>query len=160
MSIFIVIVCAFVLYLFLLRRLADVVQPFRLQLAEVGEAALSRNPADAEQIRFYLDNAFNGAIVALGVLVFPFVALKVLVAGLKSKNVQKPPAQKTYVKIVALFLISVFAANPVCAIILIVEFLLLGLLLVLARGPSSLFLALMATVKAENSLRHYRLWHA
>src|SRR5258708_5282244 len=75
----ILIVVAFLLgYGILLRRLADLVQPMRLRLAEMGEKyqAAPLNARERNTIRVYLDNAFSARPAVVVAFLLPFIMIK------------------------------------------------------------------------------------
>jgi tetrahydromethanopterin S-methyltransferase subunit B len=142
---------SFILYVFLLRRLADLVQPYRLRMAEVGEGLLCERPPEpiAEQIRFYLDNAFSGWFMLVAAIALPAIILCILVMCLTRAGRKKlSQEQNINEKLVALFLISTFAANPLFGIVLGAELLTFGLLAILIAGPTALMAALAQVLSA------------
>ena len=95
------------------RRLADLVQPYRLRLAELGEEMLGSGdltPGRERQIRFYLDNAFTAGSSPVAALAVPFVAIFGLTASLAGRRPPRVIEQddRTFL----LFALSVFAAKP------------------------------------------------
>jgi len=133
-----IITVSVVIYALILRRMAFVVQPVRLKMAELGEHILSSDlpAARADQIRFYLDNAFNGWVMFFVALVLPLVAVFMPFYMMAKRQTQELHQQNSDEQRVAeLFGISAFAANPLFGAVVAVEFAVLGFLLLLFVGP-------------------------
>jgi hypothetical protein len=123
-----------VTYGLLLRRFATVAAPYRFQLAERGEKylALSKNPKEKNQIRFYLDNAFNPWI-AIGASLALWIALFMVI--MRSRDAEFVPTNEDeYDRICNLFTFSVFAANPLFGIIVALEIIVVTIVVLLAVG--------------------------
>jgi hypothetical protein len=141
---------AYLGYLFVLRRLANVAQPYRLQLAELGERILAHHPARdrAELISFYLDHAFSGWVALFAALALPFVALT---AVLESAS-RRPPPNPDDKRMSLLFAVSAYAANPLFGTVLAAELFVITLLLVMLSGPQALARAMVILQKAEQAV--------
>jgi hypothetical protein len=106
-------------YGFVLRRLAEIVQPYRLRLAELGEKYLEM-PLKAEerkQIIFYLENAFNPWIIVMAAVGVPLALLIILFR----RSGRDTEYSKNHDDIALMFTISVIAANPIFAFIAALE---------------------------------------
>ncbi|WP_215844017.1 hypothetical protein HHS34_005690 [Acidithiobacillus montserratensis] len=154
----------FVLYIcgygWVLRRLADEVQPVRLQLAEFGESLLVQESLDRMQrlyVTWCLDHAFSPWPMAIASLITPFLAIKLAIVGLRKPSHYD---DSRLAKLTWMFLLSTFAANPVFGIVYSLELLCLGLIL-LIRGGIPLVLRMAATtVRIESvSLSHAMRQH-
>jgi hypothetical protein len=148
-----------VAYLLFFRRLADVVQPLRLEMAELGERLLASSISDRRkaQVSFYLENAFSGYVMALAVVLFPvFVALTLIQSVFKQKieDIHASPEEK---KLAVLFTVSVFAANPLFGLILFAELFLLGLTLFTISGQAAVVSAISRTLRAERAVRFSKM---
>ncbi|MHB1279869.1 MAG: hypothetical protein ACYCYL_01305 [Acidithiobacillus sp.] len=145
----------FVLYIggygWVLRRLADEVQPVRLQLAEIGETLLAReslDPMPRLYVTWCLDHAFSPWPMAIAAVVMPFLAIKLVIVGLGKPSHYD---DSRLAKLTGLFLLSTFAANPIFGIVYGLELLGLGLIL-LIRGGIPLVLRMAATtVRVESA---------
>jgi hypothetical protein len=122
-----VVVCAAV-YLMLARRLADAVQPMRLDLAYQGQVLLvtgNLNHADANYVRFCLDNAFNGKVAFRGMFLLPFLGVWKLVRlciAQSGAHAAAPASRSPNVDHVAdLFWRSALVANPLCGMIVLAQ---------------------------------------
>jgi hypothetical protein len=148
---------AFLGYLIVLRRLADIVQPYRLQLAELGEKILAEAPSDArrDQARFYLDNAFSGWVAPGVAMALPVVA--VLAPFFSGRFRQDDVPTRDDRTLMLLFSLSVVAANPLFGMIMAVEALFVALFVVVISGPSGLAAALAALMRVERVLPGHRL---
>jgi hypothetical protein len=131
---------AYLAYLFTLRRLADVAQPYRLQLAELGERILTEPPAPdrAQQVSFYLDHAFSGWVALFAALALPFVALTAML----EPGAKRPLPTTDDKRLSALFAVSAYAANPLFGTLVAAELFVITLLLVVLSGPAALARAL------------------
>jgi hypothetical protein len=122
-------------YGFILRRLAEVIHPLRLRLAELGEKYLEMPlaPEDRTQVIFYLDNAFNPWVAVVAVASFPFVIIFLLF-----RPKQNNTSIGTQKEIEYLFTISVVAANPLFSLVTALELLIAALFGVLLYKQLSL----------------------
>ena len=148
-----------VAYLFLLRRLADAVQPYRLKMAVLGESMLASDLTDEarKQVEFYLDNAFGGRIALVAAIAFPVAVVLGFYEELWGTTEPAPSVDER--KMATFFSLSVFASNPFMGTVLGIEIFVFGLLLVVVLGPSALtaaLMALMALMKAEGIVPAYR----
>jgi ABC-type antimicrobial peptide transport system permease subunit len=141
-------------YFFVLRRFASFVQPYRLRMAQLGEEILAGRvtAARAEQISFFLDNAFSGWVMAGAILVFPFAVFwgtaKYAFGGF-SLTAQ---FDKDDQKMVVLFALSAFAANPLCGTIFAVEAAIFVFIVVMLAGQSALMAAIGEFIRLETLL--------
>ena len=161
---FSLLVLAMCAYSFVLRRMADVVQPFRTKLARQGEKLLAKANTDIDknQIKFYLDHAFCGWIAPLAVIIFPVSALiYVLMSFSKSGRARVFDAdlRESDGGLAFLFAISIFAANPLFGLLLAAEIISFGAIVVLAIGPSALLSVVSTSLKVE-VMPHSRQVHA
>jgi hypothetical protein len=151
-QLFMVLTAGVVGYLFVLRRLADMAQPLRLELANAGERLLASGISHARknQVSFCLGNAFSGYVMLIAVLVFPVAVL----GKMFSKRAALDTVHQSFdeKKLTVLFGVSAFVANPIFGTILAVEFFLLGLVLFIAHGPAAVAAAVMQTLRAEGSM--------
>jgi hypothetical protein len=148
-------VCAYAL---LLRRLAFLAQPARLRMAEHGERLLASDlpSGRAEQIRFCLDNAFDGWVVFVAALVFPLIAVFGPLYLLSKGRMAKAAVGSDERYFAELFAISAFAANPLFGTIAVAEFAILGFLLLLISGPQLVadVLTLLVDIERRAQGRH------
>ena len=151
-----VVVAAVCTYLVLVRRLADLVQPYRLRLAELGEEMLGSGdltPGRERQIRFYLDNAFNGWIMTVAALAVPFVAIFGLTASLAGRRPPRVIEQDDRTSL--LFALSVFAANPLFGTIVAIEIFIFGILLPVVAGHRALIAAFDALMRVKSAATRF-----
>jgi hypothetical protein len=142
-------------YALILRRIADLAQPLRLQLAREGEWLLG-NPwsrEDEQVIRFMLDNAFNPLPMVVASIGLPIAIAVALVKAIAGKD-QLPKTtnrelRNRQVKVSGLFALSSFAANPVFGLIVLCEVLILGSILVLLVSYRALVLAILNVLMVE-----------
>jgi hypothetical protein len=139
----------FTLYVLLLRRLAEIVQPFRLKMAEDGETLLASGLSERDefQVRYYLDNAFSAKPMAAAAFMLPFFVLCDLVRS----ALGRPPPRISLAtsRLSFLFTLSAFAANPLFGIIVLVEVFYMGSVVILVADPSILLRAAAALLRAE-----------
>lgn len=149
-----IITVLFVAYLVLYRRLADMVQPVRLELAEIGERLLasSINERRKGQVSFCLDNAFNGLIMPIAAFIFPLCVFSTLIDIATKRRKMDVHVGDSEKKLTVLFIISAAAANPIFALLVTVELILCVPVLFLASGPAAVVSTLAATLKAERKL--------
>ncbi len=145
-------------YMLLLRRLADVVQPIRLDIAEVGEKLLASSISERRkaQVAFYLDNAFNGLVLPLACLLLPAFFIVALIKIVTKSKWEYPTVGNDERKISGLFTISVAAANPVFALVFLLELVIFMPVLFLASGQSAVVSTLADMLRAERSLPFMR----
>ena len=150
----VVVVCV-IIYMFALRRLADLAQPYRLHLAEVGEAMLGEDISEEREtlIRFCLDNAFSGWVMVVAAVAFP---VSVLVGAYdsimrRSKQSESRQVMTRDGKIIILFGLSTFVANPLFGTVVAIELFVFGLLAIMLAGPSALVLAICTLLRLETS---------
>jgi hypothetical protein len=115
-------------YMGIVRRAADVVQPLRLQMAELGREVLVSDASadDKSFVRFCLDNAFNAFIPFVGALIMivggPVYVLRACYMALANKDFEESSSGDPRVrKMSSLLLISSVAANPFFGTVLVIE---------------------------------------
>lgn len=142
-------------YVFLARRLADLVQPLRLRLAREGEALLasSLDPDDARQVRFWLDNAFSAVPAAIFVMMFPMLMTNTLIGRLLGKHPKPLRSGAAMRRLSLLFMASAFAANPLFGVIALLELILFGVTVGVLTDPLLLFRSVLSVLGLEA-----RLW--
>ena len=127
-----------IFYGFILRRLAEFLQAYRLRLAEKGEEYIIRCRTETErgQIRFYLDNALDPRLMMWTAIILPVTMASQL---FKPEN---PYFEITdsgaHNEIACLFLFSVLAANPLFAVIVILEIIAVFLPSILVAGNAAM----------------------
>ena len=141
-------------YLLLCRRLADMAQPIRLKIAETGERLLasSINDRRKSQVRFYLDNAFSGLIMPIVTLLLPLCCLVAFCEIITKQQHKAMHMGDDEQKLSGFFVISTAAANPIFALLVAIEVILLFPLLFVASGPTAIATTIAALVKAERKL--------
>jgi len=137
-------------YVIVLRRLADFVQPYRLSMAERGEKLLASAPSPqrASQILFYLDHAFSGWVMACAVFVLPLAAARGVVKHYLGTTGPSLPTNRDDGRMAGLFLLSAFASNPACGLIVAFECAIITLL----AGPPTLMAVLGEFFRMETGL--------
>ena len=135
-----------VLYGFFLRRIATAVQPLRLQLAERGEKYLriSKDPRERKLITFYLDNALSPWVCFWAFILLPVVLVRQMFRSSNNKLEKENEAE--YGRILALFTISVFAANPLFGVLTIIEIVIALLLAIMLSGKFGLLVRATVTL--------------
>ncbi len=125
---------AVILYGFCLRRLAEFAHQYRLRLAEIGEKylAICDDPDEKTEILFYLDNAMNPWFLVSVSALFPMIFVYILIR--RENRERKHKDDSTYSSILELFNISVFAANPLFGIVVVLEIVAFSLLSILVAG--------------------------
>jgi len=153
------VVCAAV-YLMLAKRLADAVQPMRLDLAYKGQVLLvtgNLNPADTNYVRFCLDNAFNGKVAFRGMFLLPFLgAWKLMRLCIARPERQAAHASRAPCvdHIAELFWRSALVANPLCGMIVVAQMTVVIAIGVLISGQLRFVKSLLrAVVEIESSWR-------
>jgi hypothetical protein len=143
-----------ILYGLLLRRLTTIVEPYRFQLAERGEKYLviCDNPKEKNQIKFYLDNAFNPWVAVAACFL---VWLALFMVAIKSRpNGFDPKDEREYAQICKLFTVSIFVSNPLFGTIAVIEISVVALVVVLIAGNAALIkraLVLMIEAQAQRN---------
>jgi hypothetical protein len=124
------------LYLFLLRRMAAAVQPYRLRLAELGERLLARgvDPVAEATIRFDLQSAFSPWPMVLLAALMPVFVLKEGFWAALGRPRRRPEPTLEMQRLIGLVSLSWFAANPLFGLIVALELLVLSLLALLVAG--------------------------
>lgn len=140
-------------YGLLLRRLAKIVEPKRLELARRGEQYLDLcdTKKEKQQIAFYLENAFDPwvAVVASALI---WLALATVIKTGAHKPKEKDAGEHD--KIAYLFSISAFAANPLFGTITAIELVLIAVAILLIEGNTALLtrtIERMLETQAERS---------
>jgi hypothetical protein len=142
------------------RRLAELVQPLRLQLAERGEKyiSISKDGKERRSIEFYLDNAFNPWICVWGSLFLPALTIWQLVRPMTPKF--DATDKEEYRKISALFTISVFAANPLFGLIMIFELTIATIIIIIFSGKLNILLRVGLALVERQAVRRPARHHA
>jgi hypothetical protein len=125
-------------YGFTVRRLAELVQPYRLRLAERGEKYLKyvSNDTECAIVQFYLDNAFNPWFMVASALLLPIAAVMQII---KPHIPEFPTADPgIHNELSCLFFFSSLATNPLFTIIVAIEILILAIPSILLAGNLSL----------------------
>lgn len=124
-------------YGLLLRRLAKIVEPKRLELAQRGERYLDLcdTKKERQQITFYLENAFDPWVAILASFLIWFALVKVIRTGAHKSEERD---EREHDEIAWLFSISAFAANPLFGAITVLEILLIAIVVLLIEGNSVL----------------------
>jgi hypothetical protein len=148
-------ICLFAIgYGLLLRRLATIVQPHRLRLAEHGEKylAVCKDQEERGLIKFYLDKAFSPWITIWAFVSLPIVLIHELVRPAKFDFV--PSDEEGHRTICRLFIISVFAANPLFGTLVAVELLIATIVVALVAGNVVLIKrAILAMMESQATRR-------
>lgn len=128
------------------KRLAIVVQPLRLRLAERGEKylAVCKDPKERSLITFYLDNALSPWLAIWTTLLLPIVLIKQLITPVTHKIVKEDEEECR--RLTALFIISTFAANPVFGFFVAVELIIVAIVVILLSGKITLLLRVAITL--------------
>jgi hypothetical protein len=142
---------ASLLYGWILRRLADLVQPLRLRLAVLGERVLGSNPSRSrrDQTEFYLDHTFSGWVMPVASVGFPIAALFGLLKYAAGKFELTPEPNEEDDRMMLMFSGSVFAANPLFGSIVVVEFAIVALLSLMLAGPPAVMAILAEFSRLE-----------
>jgi hypothetical protein len=123
-------------------------------MAKLGSKILDEHPSAARETRitFYLDNSFNGWVMAYAMLVFPFAAMWGVVKYACSgfSRPEKPEGEDT--TMVFLFALSSFAANPLCGTIFAAEWSVFAFGRVVLGGQGALMAALSEFIRIEAAL--------
>jgi len=141
-------------YCLVLRRFADLAQPYRLRIAELGEGILASRPSltRAQQTEFYLDNAFSGWIMPFAVAVVPFAAALGVAKYLWGGFSLSQHANKEDDTMSLLFLASAFASNPLFGAVFFVECAVLVLVVIVFAGPRAMMAAIAEFIRVEVAL--------
>jgi hypothetical protein len=125
-------------YGLLLRRIATIVQPHRLRLAERGEKylAVCKDPEERALVNFYLDNAFNPWIAISAFFTLPIVIVQEIWRPAELGFV--PADEDAHRSICGLASISAFAANPLFGSLVVIELLIASIAVALVVGNISL----------------------
>lgn len=157
------VVCAAV-YLMLAKRLADAIQPMRLDLAYKGEVLLvtgNLHPADANYVRFCLDNAFNGKVAFRGMFLLPFLGawklMRLCIARPETHAAANASRAPGVDHVADLFWRSALVANPLCGMIVLAQMTVVIAIGVLISGQLRFVKSLLrALVEVESGWRGRR----
>lgn len=125
-------------YGFVMRRLAEFAQGYRLRLAQQAEEYIirCRTETEREQIRFYLDNALDPRLMIWTAILLPTIMVMQLV---KPENPDFEMADPgIHNEIACLFLFSALATNPLFAAIVILEIIAVSFPSILVAGNAAL----------------------
>jgi hypothetical protein len=157
------VVAPILVYILILRRFADAVMPYRLEMAAVGERILATKPSAVRraQTQFYLDNAFSGWVAPFAAICLPFVSIwvagsavyRLLILKGRRPVLDDGQSSRDDQRMAILFTVSVFAANPLFGSLLVLEFLLVGIVLVVISGTDAVMAAIAALIRAETALK-------
>jgi hypothetical protein len=147
-------------YGLLLRRAATIAQPYRLQLAEMGEKyiALCDNPEEKAQIQFYLNNVFNPWITIFVAFVLPLFVIIMAIcptspySGSFEFTVMN---EEEHNKIWWRFTISVVAANPLFGTIALFEVLIGLAFVLLVAGNAALIRRAVRALLRPHPIRRW-----
>lgn len=127
-------------YLFLKYRIAKELQPWRLELAAMGEQLLQApelDPKDADLVQTQLRMAYSGLGPWVFVIVMPFAAIGFVamrLLGRRSKPTSTPHALRRELSIVGnRALLSMLANSPIAAILYLMETVLIVILMIPAN---------------------------
>ena len=136
------------------RRLAELVQPLRLQLAERGEKylAVSKDGKEQSSVKFYLDNALNPWISIWASILLPMLAAYQSIWPSSPKFVATD--EREYRRISALFTISVLSANPLFGLIIIIELADGTILIVIFSGNINVLFRVALTLIERQANKH------
>jgi len=140
-------------YALLLRRLAVLVHPLRLRLADVCRDILQKKLSsdDRDAVRWMLRNAFNPLVPLILAIVLPFLllylSLRLIFAPSTRTSSDESGIEK--LKATGLFLVSVAAANPLAALVICVELTTLGFIAFLIGGTPLILEAIIKALRAE-----------
>lgn len=115
------------------KRLAVVVQPLRLRLAERGEKylAVCKDPRERALVRFCLDHAFSPWVCIATSVTLPIAFITQI---FRPTEVIKKIDEDENRRIAALFALSVFSANPFFGAIIVLEVAIAITLMVIIKG--------------------------
>lgn len=136
-------------YVLLVRRLAELLQPMRLDLAELGNHLLKidLNQKDKDVVKFMVTHAFSpwsafGFAIALPAAVTFFIFERF-------RGVQMNAPNDNCAKLAYMAMISMLAASPLAAVFVIGELLTFGFVGFLVAGNILLMKAIFAALRAE-----------
>jgi len=131
-----------VLYLFLVRRVAEVMQPFRRRLAERGERLLAEptlTEGDARVLRYALDHAYSSGMAWRFVWVVPIAGFLLLVRRLRGKPAPSGPTsggalRGQLIEVTNRATLSTLSNSPLAALIVFIE-IVIGVILMVPLRP-------------------------
>ena len=145
--------CFVVVYVALVRRLADQIQPMRLKMADTGMYLLDSEISEKDKITvcFMLEHTFSYKPAVALMILFPIVMVRSLFLKAIGRNTSTVPEgeAKIFGVFAVQFLLSAMAANPMAGLILILEFLTFGLVGFLVGGQVLLLRAAFTAQRAE-----------
>ena len=144
----ILIACVVVLPLahgFLIRRLAELTQPHRLRMADLGNDLLRGNlpKDDAAAIRFSLDHAFSPWPMLAAVFLIPIVMLWALIGVARAQEPPRLYGGKMRWEFEKLSTLSAFVANPICGLIVVAQFAVFVLIAIFFSSQEAFFRAVL-----------------
>ena len=142
---------AVIVYTILVRRLAELVQPFRLAIADRGIVQLSSNIADSDKqvVQFMMTHAFRMWPAAMLVIFLPIETVSLIWVKMVGREPPKGAPNRECAIIARHFLISTLAANPIAAVILVVEMMTFGFVAFLVGGHLLVSKALFESQRVE-----------
>jgi hypothetical protein len=129
-----------------IKRLATVVQPIRLRLAERGEKylAVCKDPKEQGVITFYLDNALSPWVCIWTSALLPIILICQLIRPVSHKIIKED--EEEYHRLAALFTISTFSANPLFGSIILIELAIVTILVIIFSGKLTILLRVAITL--------------
>lgn len=140
-------------YVLLVRRLANLSQPMRLRMADIGMSLLESDLPEEDKVavEFMLEHAFSFKPAVIMAVVFPIAMVRFLILKALGRKVSFTPENhsKTLGVFAIQFFLSTIAANPIAGFIIILEFLTFGFVGFLVGGQMIILKAAFATQRAE-----------
>ena len=135
-------------YAFIVRRVAEMMQPLRLKLAERGATALGQSTiseSDKDLIRFMLTEAYSRWPAWVLAVVLPFELIRML----GRRQIDAPGRNDECGQLGSMFLVSSLAASPLASIIVLIELLTIGFAAFLVNGHVAVARAVLASQRVE-----------
>lgn len=142
-----------VIYVLLVKRLADLSQPMRLRMADIGMALLESDlpESDKVDVAFMLEHAFSFKPAVVMAVAFPIAMVRFLILKALGRRVSftMKPHSKMLGAFAVQFLLSAIAANPIAGLVIVLELFTFGLVGFLVGGQVLIVKAAFATQRAE-----------
>lgn len=149
-----------VAYPFVMRGLAEAVQPKRLQLAQVGHE-LTHHPKVPDKTKQavdeLLDDAFDWKLMVIAAVVLPVTLVRTLVNrhSVNPLPTESNDAADKFGRFSALFTLSAAVANPLFSVVVALELILAGFVIAPLMGAKTMSDALfMAMQRGDHRLKH------